>query len=352
MSAPLAIVRVLAVFALLFVAASSARADDLRNVKRGEPVPACRLPSLDSTVLDSESLKGSVVVYVCLSAEQRRSELAAMDSQRVMGAFASDPVKLVHVTADVVQKPYFEKFRQERNITAALAFDADHSYFNKLGLIVFPTTVIVSKEGKLANVISLHSGDYPRVLDAYIRHALGTITDDELKVRLAAQPTDNSSPKSLASAHRSLARSLREKGQLDAAADELKKAREQDPTNREVVLDLAEIDLTKGDLDAADALITEVLTAQPDHKRAKQCKGVILFRRGKLDEAETVLLEALYLNPNPEKVHYYLGRICEARGQKDKALEHYREGLRRLVNDPEVTPAPQSGNKEPQAQPK
>ena len=57
-----------------------------------------------------------------------------------------------HVTADAIQKAYFEKFRQDRGIRTPLALDADRTLYAKLGLIVFPTTVIISKDGKLANV--------------------------------------------------------------------------------------------------------------------------------------------------------------------------------------------------------
>lgn len=328
------LLRSLTLFALLGLMAGPARADDLRNVKRGEPVPAYRLPSLDGTVVDSDALKGSVVVIVCLSAEQRRSELAAMDSDAVVHAFESDQVKLVHLTADLIQKAYFEKFRADRGIAATLAFDADRALYAKLGLIVFPTTIIVNRDGKLAQVISLHDAKYKHVLDAYLRHTLGKINDDQLKELLVEHASDSGSPKSTASAHRALARTLREKGQLDQAKDELVKAGEQDPENAEVMLDLADLELFQGDLDGAEAQIQKVLQSKPDHRRAKQLKGVLLFRRGQYNEAEVVLVEALNLNPSPEVAHYYLGRIYEQKGQTDKALEHYREALRRFVHEP------------------
>ena len=333
------ILATLAAAALTAVAAPPARADDLRNIKRGEPFPAYRLPGLDGTVLDSESLKGSVVVIVCLSAEQRRSELASMESQQVIRDLGAVPVQLVQVTADVVQKPYFEKFRQDRGVDARLVFDADRALFGKLGLIVSPTTIIVSKEGKLDNVISLHSGEYKRVLDAYIRHALGMLSDKDLQARLAAHPAEDASPKSAASAHRALARSLREKGQLDTARTELKAGLELDPGNHEIMLDLAELDISTGDLDGADTMVQKVLEAQPDHRRAKQLKGISLFRRGKLDEAQVILQDALVLNPSPELAYYYLGRINEQKGQTAKALEDYREALKRFLHDTEPTPS-------------
>ncbi|MFO0831701.1 MAG: tetratricopeptide repeat protein [Phycisphaerales bacterium] len=317
----------------LLAATASTRADDLRNVKRGEPVPAFRMPTLDGSLADSESMKGSIVVVVCLSAEQRRSEMAAMESAEVVKAVNSDQVKLVHVTADVVQRAYFEKFRRDRDISATLAFDPDRTLYGKLGLIVFPTTVIMGKDGKLVEVISLHNPDYKNTLTAYLQHTLGQITDEQLKQKLAEHASEDGTPKSLASAHRALARSMRQKGQLDAAREELSKAREQDPDNKEVLLDIADLDMAAGNLDEAESMVGKVLESQPDHRRARQLKGIALFHRNKLDEAQRVLEEALSLNPSPEVIHYYLGQICEKKGQQDKALEHYREALQRFMHE-------------------
>jgi tetratricopeptide (TPR) repeat protein len=340
------ILRTLVIASAMTAAAFHVSADDLRNVKRGEPFPTYKLPSIDGTVADSDGSKASVQVIVCLSAEQRRSELAAMESLEVVRALGSAPVRILHVTADVVQKAYFEKFRQERSINTPLAFDADRAFYAKLGLIVFPTTIIVNKDGKLDSVISLHSSDYKNLLDAHVRHAMGTLTDKQLDERLAAHPSEESSPKSAASAHRSLARLMREKGQLDTAKAELTKGLELDPQNREIMLDLADLNLALGDLDGADTALQSVLQAQSDHRRAKLLKGEVLFRRGKLDEAQSVLQDSLALNPSPELAHYFLGRIAETRGEKDKALEHYREALKHFVRDIDPPANPPSPAKE------
>jgi len=329
----------LAAAAALLLSAGPARADDLHNVKKGEPVPACKLPSITGAVVDSEQFKGSVVVYVCLSAEQRRSELAATESQQVVKALGEEPVKLVHVTADVVQKAYFEKLRADQSITADLAFDADRAFYGKLGLIAFPTTVIVNKEGRLENAISLHGSNYKNTLDAYIRHALGKLSDKELDDRLSAKATDSGSPRSAASAHRALARLMREKGQFDEARAELRKGMDLDPANAELMLDMAELELAAGNLDAADAVLQKVLDAQPEHRRAKQVKGIILFRQGNMVEAKVVLEQALVLNPSPEVVHYYLGQIAEKQGDAAKAIEHYREALAKLLHEASSAPA-------------
>jgi len=328
--------RIGALLAFALAAAPAARADALRNIATGEPVPPFQLPTLDGSTIDSASMAGSVVVVVCLSAEQRRSELAAFDSFHVVQACGDEPVRLVHVTADAIQRAYFEQFRQERGITAPLALDADRTLFGKLGLIVFPTTVVISPDGHLAHVISLHDDSYPRTLDAYIHHALGTIDDAALKERLAAHTEANPSPRSQASAHRGLARSLREKGHLAEAKAELMTAREQDPLNHEVMLDLVDIDIELADLDDADAILAVLLANNPNDIRSKELKGIVLFHRGDADGAQKMLQEALTLNPAPQRIHYYLGRIAEDKGDTVGALAHYREALRRFLHETEA----------------
>jgi tetratricopeptide (TPR) repeat protein len=319
---------------VMVLTATAPAADELRNVKRGEPFPEFRMATIDGKSVDSAELKGTVYVVVCLSAEQRSSELAAIDSAKVVHELG-DTVKLVQVTADVIHKSYFQKFRDERKLDATLALDADRVLFGKLGLIVFPTTAIVNAEGKLAHVITLHSPEYAHTLDTYVRHAMGSIDDKEVLDRLKARATTEGSPKSVAATHRAAARFLREKGKLPEARVELGKAREQDPKNPDILLDLADLDLYQGQLDEADALVAEVLGAQAEHRRAKQLRGITLYRRGNLADAEKVLLEALELNPEPSRVHYYLGRIYEKQSDTTKALEHYREALRKTLNEPE-----------------
>jgi peroxiredoxin len=319
------------------------RADELRNLRRGEPVPAYRLVSIDGELIESDRYKGSVLVMVYLAAEQRSSELAAMDARTVVDQLASEdePVKLLYITADVVRRAYFERFRIDRGLEAPLALDADRSLYGKLGLIVFPTTIIVDREGRLAQVISLHNPDYDHVLDSNIRHTLRLIDDEQLQERLKARPTGVGSPQRMAAAHRALARQLREQGRLDAARDELVTARGHAPDNVEILLDLADVKASLNALQEAQELVEHVLAENAGHRRAKQIRGIILYRSGRLAEAESALLEALNLNPDPARTRYYLGRIYERQGRTAEALEEYRRALERFLNETEPADSPE-----------
>lgn len=318
---------------LCLAAASHSRADELRNIKTGQAMPQISVATIDGGRVESSAMKGSVVVLVYLSAEQRSSELAATESQTVVRALKDSGVTLIHITADEQGKDYFTKFRKEHSIDAPLGIDADRAAYHAMGLIVFPTTVVIDKEGKLAHTIALRGLDYSRTLDTYIRHAQGALTAEQVQERLTATTPTESSPRSLASAHRAAAKLHREKGRLDAAREELMKARELDPTDREAQLDIAEVDMSASKLDDADKTIEDVLKSQPEHRRAKLLKGICLYKRGNLSEAEQMLTDSLRLNPDPSRAHYYLGRLYEKQGSTVKALEHYREALRRTMHE-------------------
>lgn len=317
-----------------------AHADDVRNVKRGEPVPEYRMATLGGQVIDSAELKGKVVVLIYLSAEQKSSELASGESQEIATRYADQPLQFVHVTADVVHRAYFEKLRAEKSITIPLGLDPARELYSRLGLIVFPTTVVSDRDGKLLHVISTRGPDYAHVLDVYVRHALGLIDDAGLRDALTARTAQDRSPQSLASRHRAAARLLRDKGLNESAEEELKSALKLDPQSRDVQLDLADLYLRMGRFDEAGKLLEGVLAADSRHHRARLLKGIAAFRLGNLDEAQTLLTEVLVLNPDPARTHYYLGMICERKGEKDKAIEHYREALGRVLSEPGLTQSP------------
>lgn len=324
----------LACFSAMLLA-SSATGRDLRNVKVGDELPAYHLPTIAGEEVQSETSRGKVVVLVYLSAEQRSSELAAMESQAVVREFGDENVALLHVTADAIYKQYFERFRKEHGIEAALAFDASRELYRELGLIVFPTTVIVDREGCLSHVIATRGIDYAHALGSYVRHTLGMINDEELATRLESQPSDPRSSRSRAARHRAAARLLREKNLFDSALKELESALTLDPENVDVQLDLADLRLMTAEYEEAERLIDTILAAHPTHRRARLLHGIVLFRTDRLEEAETTLREVLTLNPDPGRTHYYLGRIYEAQEREAEALRHYRAALSRVLNEPE-----------------
>ncbi len=329
------IIVTVAAVAWLIVWAPAAPGDEVRNVARGEPIPAFSLPTMRGERAEQEALEGAALVLVYLSAEQRSSELAAVEAAEVVAMFDPERVGLLYVTADVVHKPYYERFFEQRGLGAPLAFDSQRALYGELGLIVFPTTLVVNRDGTLAHVISTRTPDYAHVLESYVRHVLGELDDAALAETLKTRESGAGSPKSLASRHRAAARLLREKGLLESAEKELIEARELDPTNSDILLDLADLSLAMGTDERALELARSILETQPEHRRAMQVAGVALYKLGELVRAEEMLEGSIVLHPEPARAHYYLGRIYEDRGDVAEAMEHYREALRHALGERE-----------------
>jgi tetratricopeptide (TPR) repeat protein len=305
----------------------------MRNVKVGDQIPEFRMNTIGGKVVAKDTQGGRVRVLVYLSAEQSNSERCAIDAQRIVRQFQPSEVDLLLVTADVVYKSYFEQLLRKSKIGAPLAFDGNRDLYRRLGLIVFPVTMVIAPGGRIEHVISARGMDYGRTLDAQIRHAMGTISDAEYANRLKSKGIDHGSKKSAASRHRVAARVLREKGFAKDAEKELREALRIAPKENDIRLDLAELLLNQNRAGEAQPLIDEVLASNSKNRRAKLLLGISLFQGGQLDEAERVLQEALVLNPDPARTHYYLGAIAEQRGQMETALKHYKEAADRALGE-------------------
>ena len=162
------------------MAVCSAPADGVRNVKEGSPMPEFTLVTSDNGRLDQASLRGSVAVLVCVSPGQEASQRALVEASAVLAAHAKEPMRLVYMTAEGEKAGSIHAFCKSRKLEAPFAVDTGRAFTDSVGLIVFPTTIVVNKDGTLAHVLTMCTDDYRHTLDAYVRHALGSINHSTL----------------------------------------------------------------------------------------------------------------------------------------------------------------------------
>ncbi len=212
------------VIAFVLATGTSANADRLRNIPEGRALPPFSCAGLDKAPVKSEDAAGKVTVLVYLSAQQRQSERALEIAHRVVGTLPSGDIQLFFMSADMDQTDYFRQLRDHLKAHEPFALDEGCAYYGQIGLIVFPTTVVASKDGKLLHVLAGWTRDYEHKLDSYCRHALGELDDAALDRRLHAKQQDADPARATAERHRSVAKVLRSKGLTTGAIKELRQA--------------------------------------------------------------------------------------------------------------------------------
>jgi tetratricopeptide (TPR) repeat protein len=318
---------------LLAGSTSGAGFDRLRNVEPGDPLPEFNCKTLDGRAISSGDIAGKVLVLVYLKSGQMQSEQAVAAVDRIVDRIGSKSLHLVYFTPG----PASEKTRQLRVRLPAgvpLVVDEKREFFGRLGMIVYPTTVISTRDGRLAHVLSSWARSAEFKLDLYCRHALGEIDDSELQRQMTPEPVVKDGARARANRHRAVAKVLRARGLTDTALRELELALGADPTCDDAAVELAELLLTLGRLDEARQRIDPILKSQPKHRAARLALGVIALEQGRLDDAERILVDLLALNPDPRMVHYQLGRLYECKGEHEPAMNHYRQAVERFLNEP------------------
>jgi len=304
-----------------------------RNIKNGDSVGTLKLTDIDGKQVSTDSWSGSPSVWIFVAADQNSSKKAAHDLQAAIDSLTGANIHAIALTSDAVKIDYFKELRARDNIRYPLAIDPGREIYGRIGVIVLPTTLIIDKDGKLAQAIAGYDLDYERILQAKLARLSGRITAEQEVRMLSTTQAARDEKHDRAERFCRSANIMFDRGLRGEAIQELKRAIEADPDFSPAYLQLARIDRADGNLAEAEKLIENVRRREPANRLAQLELGTVRFQQGKIEDAEKLLNEALVLNPDPARTHYWLGRVYQARGQPEKAAEHYREGLERALPD-------------------
>ena len=101
--------------------------------------------------------------------------------------------------------------------------------------------------------------------------------------------------------------SYRKAGNLDKAKAIINKARETNPSNRDLLLELVNTNIESGDAAGAQAALNDAITTDPDNKQLHYTIGTIYIELKENAKAEEALNKALALDKNYADAQYQLG---------------------------------------------
>jgi tetratricopeptide (TPR) repeat protein len=311
---------------LLFTPASNAV-----SVSHGGDAPGFTLSSADGKTTSLKSYKGKVAVVIFWRTGQERSLLALEDAMDILKKHKGKDVQVLSIIQDSDSKEEALKVFKEKKIDYPLLIDKDRQIYGQYGIRVFPTTIIIDRQGKLVFDIPSHPLTYKTKLKGYIQKTLGEISESELKD--AITPHKEAKDKTFLEALRLYNLSLKftESRMFDQAITAALKSVDANPEMVKSHILLGFLYLETEEEDKAFESFNKALAIAPDSNDAKTGLGGTLVLKGDADKAIEILESAAGANPYPQMTYYELGKAYELKGDKDKSIEMYKKAIEKII---------------------
>jgi tetratricopeptide (TPR) repeat protein len=318
---------ILIILLLLFVSFAPAYAI---GIKEDATAPDFSLSSVDGKVVSLSEYRGQVVVFIYWRADQDRSHLALKDGQDIYKRYKD--VQVIGLIAGTKNLEVVSQILRDFAIDFPVLIDSNRRVYEAYGIRVYPSTIIINRNGKVAYTLPGHALTYRNLLEGHIKYILGEI--DEKEMQEIVDPHKQNVDKTLLIAHRryNLALRFTEEKLIDHAIDAVERSIEAKRDIAKSHILAGFLYLEKKEADKALEAFNEAIKLSPLSHDAKTGLGGAFILKGDFDRAIEILTDAVILNPHPEMTYYELGRAYELKDEKNKALEMYKKALEKIID--------------------
>jgi len=322
---------ILFICCLSFAAISFINIADAVSVSTGEQAPDFTLPSIDGSTVSLTNFKGSVVVFIYFRLEQTRSFMALEEINNIRTKYGEKEVQFIGINAEKDKKDELLNKMDELNIDFPILLDLERDVYGSYGISVYPTTLIIDREGKFIYGLPGHALTYKMALEGHLKFILGEITEKEMEE--IVHPHQKHIDEAILMAHRkyNLALKFTEARLFDQAIEFVKQSIAAGPDMVKSHILLGYLYLDAKETDNAIEQFNTALHIDPSSKDAGTGLGAALIDTGNFDRAIDVLSKALLLNPGPERTLYELGRAYELKGDKENSDAMYKKSLGKII---------------------
>ena len=315
--------------ALVVVLAIPHPASAVRNLKVGDSMPSFYLPRVDKTsdIYSHEQLAGQPAIITFFRPNHKFSIDAMRDLEAISQEVGTQKSNFIVVDAKLSTIQEVRASLAEEAISFPVLLDPKRTLYEKVGLIVCPTTLLFDSKGKLRFVVVSHSRNFRQVVRAHLAFLLGEIDEQTMNERI--KPKIRRLDPGLIAAWRmyNLGVQLQAKGNTDEAASIFEKTIAKYPSLAEAHCALGFLKFTAGDSNNAARLFQTALEQRPGFPQAQLGLAIILARTEEKQQAELLLLPLIGHQSLAARVNYELGNIYLARGERDKALTFFQDAL-------------------------
>ena len=142
---------ILFIISILLIAAPT----NAISISLGQQAPDFSLGSASGEPVSLSKFKGKTLVFIYWRTEQKRSVMALKEASEIMKDYEQKGVTVVGVIEDNDNVEEAQKVFADNKIDYPLLIDSNRQVYSDYGIRVFPTTVIVDKEGVLGILFDL-----------------------------------------------------------------------------------------------------------------------------------------------------------------------------------------------------
>ena len=305
---------------------------DAISISRGDNAPDFSLSAVEGEATTLDEYKGQTLVVIFWRTDQKKSLLALQDAEEIFEKYEQKGIKIVAVVESSDNIEDAQKTIADNVIKYPLFIDNDRQAYSDYGIRVFPTTVVIDKEGILVYDIPSHPLTYKIKLEGYIRKLIGEIDEEELKAILSPKRKEKDDALLEAERNYNLSMNFVTMRLMDQAIDAAVKSVKAKPDFIKARILLGFLYLNDSEADLALEAFNNALEIEPDSKDAKTGKGGALILKGEVDSAIELLNEAAVANPYAPMTYYELGKAYEHKGDKDNAIEMYKKAIEKIIH--------------------
>jgi peroxiredoxin/predicted negative regulator of RcsB-dependent stress response len=298
----------------------------------GGMAPDFTLESLDGKKVSLSKFRGEIVVVLYWETGQDRSLRALKDNREISRNYKKKGVKIISLVADSEDKKEVQRIVNNNEIEFPVLFDLNRQVYSDYGVRVYPQTILIDREGKLAHDIPGHALIYSNTIDGYIRYMLGEINQAELKKIIYPHLERKDKPMIDAERKYNLALNFLERGFIDQAIETAKKSVDAKPDFVKSRILLGFLFLDKEEADMALEQFNRAIELNGSLHDAKTGFGAALVLKGDVDGGIEILEDAAVANPYPQMTYYKLGKAYERKGEKEKAMEMYKKAMDKITH--------------------
>jgi len=305
---------------------------DAVSIPLGEPAPEFALTSINGDRITLSEQKGKTLVVIYWRTEHNRSLDSLKDGNDVITSLKHEDLTLISVIADSDDRDKAKAVMTDNGIDIPVFIDAGRKLYSDYGIRVYPTTLIIDKEGVFSKDIPSHPLSYKHLLKGHIKMALGEIDEAGLQEMIGTQREKKDDKTLEAERLYNLAMKFTKSGLQDMAVKTVKQSIEVKPDLAKSHILLGFLSLDAKDADKALENFEEAIKLEPDSKEAQTGLGGALVLKGEADRAIEVLNPATKANPYPQMTYYELGKAYDLKGDKGKSSEMYKKAIEKIIH--------------------